>query len=528
MCDLECILNGSFTPLNGFLNKDDYDSVLHKLTLKDGSLWSIPIVCPFSIIESKELVSLNSLTTITLCNQYNTPIAELNIESVYKPDLELEWKLVLGTTDSNHPYIQEQMKWVDAYHTLYYIGGTVSLLNPIVHYDFKELRLSPNETKQYFKLNEWSSIVGFQTRNPMHRAHVELTKQSLREAGENSKLLIHPIVGVSQECDIDYSTRVRCYKHILKYYDSNSVLLSILPLNMRMAGPREALWHALIRQNYGCSHFIVGRDHAGPSTRQENGDAFYQPYEAHQLLESYKDQLDIKIITSKLLVYVPTLDSYMNHEDLTSDLIPCTISGTELRKRLISNELIPDWFSYPEIVKELRPRQSGLCIYLIGLSGSGKTTLANALKEYIQQYESRLITILDGDSVRQHLSRGLGFSRKDRSMNVRRIGFVASEIVKHGGIVICANIAPYEEDRLFNRKLISDYIEVWVNTSIEECERRDPKGLYKSARQGSLKNFTGIDDPFEIPQQCDLNLTESTVEQAIERIFRLIQTKLNL
>ena len=522
LCDLELLLNGGFSPLKGYMNRKDYYSCLHNMMLEDGSVWPIPI-----ILASNENHNIGD--TITLKDMTGIAIATLNVDDVYKPDLVEECKYILGSDDSNHPYHSIIME----NRNKNYIGGKVTRIVLPLHYDFMNLRLTPDETKQYFKNNEWTTIVGFQTRNPMHRSHYELTKFALKEAGDNAKLLLHPVVGVTQDCDIDYHTRVRCYKKLVKKYDNN-VLLSLLPLSMRMAGPREALWHALIRKNYGCTHFIVGRDHAGPSYKTKEGKSFYGPYEAQELLLSLQDKIGIKIIVSPAIVYVKEMNVYMRENEVTSDMTVMNISGTQQRDMLANNMTIPEWFSWPDIIEELRNEfkninNMGKCIYLFGLSGSGKSTVANYLIERLKEIEpNKKITLLDADVVRMNLSKGLGFSKEDRSMNVRRIGYVASEIVKHGGTVICANIAPYDEDRLCNRKLISmygQYLEVYMKTSLDCCISRDVKGLYRAAIEGTVKNFTGISDPFEEPTKSDLILDG---EKELESNLNHIISKLNL
>ena len=507
LCDLELILNGGFNPLVGFLNEKDYLSVLNNMRLSTGELWPIPIVLS---IDNEKKEKLKDKKEVLLCDNTNLPIAKLIIEDIYKPDLEKECISIYGCVDDNHPYIKRILK------NEYYIGGTVKKIRLPLHYDFKDIRLTPEETKKYFKDNEWNTVLGFQTRNPMHRSHYELTKYALECTGDkNAKLFLNPVVGVTQECDIDYFTRVKCYKLLTEYYPKNTVLLNLLPLSMRMAGPREALWHALIRQNYGCTHFVVGRDHAGPSYNKKNGDKFFGPYDAHKLLEKHVNELKIKVIKSQWIVYVEDTKSYMRIDQVPEGMNVLNISGTKQRELLRNGEEIPEWFSFPKVVDQLRKsfvpkNKQGFCVYFTGLSGSGKSTLANILKlKLLELIDSRNITLLDGDIVRRNLSKGLGFSKEDRSTNVTRIGYVASEIVKHGGIVICSNIAPYDDDRIKNRKLISEnggYIEVFVNTSLDVCEKRDVKGLYKLARQGIIKQFTGISDPFEVPSNCDLEI----------------------
>lgn len=505
LCDLELILNKGFAPLKGFMTENQYYSVLKNMRLDTGELWPLPITLGISN-EMKN--KLKHELTVILCDSTNLPIASMNIESIFKPDLNMECELAYGSNDTNHPYVNIILNQKN----IYYIGGKLTKINDPLHYDFKDIRLTPKQTKEYFKNNGWKTIVGFQTRNPMHKSHYELTKYALKVAGEDAKLMLHPVVGMTQECDVDYYTRVKCYKKLLNHYKDNTAILSLLPLSMRMAGPREALFHALIRQNYGCTHFVVGRDHAGPSYKKKNGENFYGPYDAHKLLEKYKDELNIKIIKSKMIVYVKELDMYLPIDEVPKILTVLNISGTQQRKLLREGSEIPHWFSFPDVVKELKKsyvplNEKGLCVYFIGLSGSGKSTIANMFKSKLLELCDKQVTILDGDIIRQHLSKGLTFSKQDRSVNVRRIGYVASEIVKHRGISICANIAPYECDREYNRSLISQYghyLEIYVNTDLDVCEKRDVKGLYKLARTGVIKTFTGITDPFEPPLKSDL------------------------
>jgi sulfate adenylyltransferase len=528
--ELELLLDGSYHPLKGYMNRKDYNSCLHNMRLEDGTLWAIPIT--FAISKNISLtLSINDV--LILKDMTGISIAELNVEDIFEPDINNEFVMVLGSMDSNHPYHNIIMNNKE----MMYVGGTVRKLNNIIHYDFKEHRLTPSETKKYFQENGWTKIIGFQTRNPLHRSHYMLTLNCIEKVGADCKLLLHPVVGLTQDCDIDYHARVRCYKKLLTKYDPNTVLMSLLPLNMRMAGPREAMHHAIIRKNYGCTHFIVGRDHAGPSYKTKDSKSFYGPYDAHKLLLEHEDELGIKFVLSENIVYVKEIEQFMEESRVPNNMSICNLSGTEQRNLLANNMPIPNWFSWDDIVEELRKeyrlqQKKGLCIYLIGLSGSGKSTMANIIMNRMKENETeRKITILDGDVVRLNLSKGLGFSKMDRSTNVRRIGYVASEIVKHCGIVICANIAPYEEDRQYNRKLISQYgkyIEVFVNTSLECCEKRDVKGLYKKAREG-LKNgiqmnMTGIDDIFEIPNNSEIVINgEEEMEKNCNIIFDYLQ-----
>lgn len=531
-CDLEMILNGGFAPLKGFLGKEDYFSVLNDMRLSTGELWPMPIVLPIKKQAVKEMIekyqdeNQNELV-LTLLNEENLPLGKIVNPEFYNPDVELECQQVFKSLDTNHPYIKGTLEQKD----VYYIGGTVIEMNTFPHFDFKEHRLTPYQTKKYFRNNGWKTIVGFQTRNPMHRSHYELTKYALGKAGSDAKLLLHPVVGVTQACDVNYHTRVRCYKKLLNHYEPNSALLSLLPISMRMAGPREALWHALIRQNYGCTHFVVGRDHAGPSYKKQDGSDFFGPFDAHELLESVEDELDIKVIKSQWIVYAKNLDTYKPMDQVTEEDEILHISGTKQRELLNKGLPIPSWFTFPDIEQELRKsykpvNEQGFCVYFVGLSGSGKSTVMNALKAKLMALDSRHITTLDGDVVRQHLSKGLGFNREDRSTNVRRIGWIASEVVKHNGIVLTANIAPYKADREYNRDLIGkNYIEVFVDTPLEECEKRDCKGLYKLARQGVIKEFTGISDPFEHPEEPEVLVELDNLENQVNKVLSYVQDK---
>ncbi len=521
LCDLELLLNGGFAPLQGFMTQEEYDGVVENMRLPTGDLWPMPIVLSVSPEKAQELKD-----SVVLKDKSGLPLAILDIEDIYQPNLEKECLNVFGSCDDNHPYVKILMSTPDNL----YVGGKLRKISLPVHYDFVDIRLSPEQTKQYFREQGWQTVVGFQTRNPMHRSHMELTLRSSAEV--SGKILIHPVVGVTQECDVDYHTRVRCYKKLLEHYPENMCKLSLLPLSMRMAGPREAMWHALIRKNYGCTHFVVGRDHAGPSYKKKDGSSFYGPYDAHELLDQYQDELGIEIIKSVFIVYVEEEQKYYKINEVPEGLTVLNISGTEQRRRLRAGEDIPEWFSFPDVVEELRKdypplNKQGFCIYLTGLSGSGKSTLANGLKVKLAEM-GRKATLLDGDIVRTHLSKGLGFSREDRSTNVRRIGYVASEIVKHGGICIAANIAPYRDDRAVNRELIGSnggYFEVYVDTPLEICERRDVKGLYAAARAGKIKEFTGISDPYEEPVKPEITI-EGTgdIGQNIEAVLNAVRT----
>jgi sulfate adenylyltransferase len=516
--DLEMLMVGGFAPLSGFLNQADYESVVDTMRLKDGSLWPIPVV--LDVPDSADFAVGES---VVLCDQYGNPLAVLAVESRWQPDKEREAEKVYGTTDVSHPgvrYLFNQM------HDTY-LGGSIKPLQLETRYDFKEYRFTPKELKAEFKKLGWDKVVAFQTRNPMHKVHFELIKRAHEQVG--APVLVHPVVGLTREGDIDYITRVRTYKLVCETYGQDFTLLALLPLAMRMAGPREAVWHLLIRKNYGATHFIVGRDHAGPG-KADNGKPFYAPYAARDLALKYAKEVGIEVVPSPELVYASKQDKYLAVDELPAGEETMSISGTQFRELLHTDEAVPDWFSFPEIIDELRKgvqkqRNSGVTIFFTGLSGSGKSTIANLLATKLLEVQDKTVTLLDGDVIRNHLTSELGFSKEHRDLNVQRVGYVASEITKHGGIAICSLIAPYATARAKVREMVEangTHFEVFVATPLEICEERDVKGLYQKARQGLIKGFTGIDDPYEEPESPDLVLDTAKLkpEAAVTEILR--------
>ena len=524
LCDIELLLNGAFSPLEGFLGKDDYESVVETMRLGSGDLWPIPITLDVSEefaenIQSGDRIALRDLEGVV--------IATLDVSDVWTPDKKAEAQGVYGTTDEKHPAVH----YLNNIANPVYVGGKLRGIEAPTHYDFKHLRNNPAELREQFRKLGWRKVVAFQARNPMHRAHQELTLRAAFDVEAN--LLIHPVVGMTKQGDVDHFTRVRCYEQLIGRYPEQTTMLSLLPLAMRMGGPREALWHAIIRKNYGCTHLIVGRDHAGPG-QDSKGNDFYGPYDAQELLKEHEEELDISMVPFRMMVYAENRAQYIPVDEASDSDKVLNISGTELRRRLAEGLDIPDWFSFPDVVAELRrthpPRhKQGFTVFFTGLSGSGKSTIANALMMKLMETGGRAISLLDGDIVRKNLSSELGFSKEHRDLNIRRIGYVASEITKNGGIAICAPIAPYASTRRTVRDMISPlggFVEIHVATSLEVCEDRDRKGLYAKARAGIIKEFTGISDPYEVPENPEMVIDTADIspDLAAHRIMLKLES----
>jgi sulfate adenylyltransferase len=518
LCDLELLLNGGFSPLPGFLARADYERVCGEMRLASGRLWPIPVVLDVSDDFAR---SLSSRDTIALRDAEGVMLAALHVDEIWRPDRTAEAASVYGTTSTEHQGVDFILNQTHPW----YVGGRVEGVRLPAHYDFRPLRLTPAELRAEFARHGWRRIVAFQTRNPMHRAHQELTLRAAKAVEAN--LLIHPSVGMTKPGDVDYYTRVRCYQLLLSKYPTGTAMLSLLPLAMRMAGPREVLFHAIIRKNYGCTHLIVGRDHAGPGN-DSSGKPFYGPYEAQQMMARHEEELGIAMVPFNMMVYLEEHDTYVPQDEVPAGARTLNISGTELRDRLNAGKDIPEWFTYPEVAQELRktyrPRhQQGLTVFFTGLSGAGKSTIANVLRVKFLEMGGRPVTLLDGDIVRKNLSSELGFSKEHRDINIRRIGFVAAEITRNGGVAICAPIAPYHSVRQQVRAMIEPYggfVLVHVSTPLEICEQRDRKGLYAKARAGLVKEFTGISDPYEEPADADVVIdADYTPEEAAQEII---------
>ncbi len=518
LCDLELLANGGFSPLTGFMTRRDYDAVCGSMRLADGTVWPMPITLD---IPEALAGTLASGSRVALRDPEGVMLAILHVEDLWTPDREAEARRVFGTNNAEHPGVAALVRA----HPVY-VGGSLEVLQLPAHYDFNSLRQTPAEIRADFANRGWSRVVAFQTRNPMHRAHLELTLRAARDV--NAHLLVHPSVGMTKPGDVDHYTRVRCYQHVLASYPPGTAKLALLPLAMRLGGPREAVWHAIIRKNHGCTHFIVGRDHAGPGS-DSSGKPFYGPYDAQELLRQHEKEIGVEMVPFRNMVYVRNLNQYFPDDEVPAGAEVLNLSGTQLRKILAEGGAIPEWFTFPAVATELRrthpPRvESGFTVFFTGLSGSGKSTIANVLLVKFLELGGRPVTLLDGDLVRKHLSSELGFSKEHRDINIRRIGFVASEITKSGGIAICAPIAPYDSIRKEVRAMVEPgggFVLVHTATPIEVCEQRDRKGLYAKARAGIVQNFTGVSDPYEPPTDAEIVIDTTSVGpgQAAEMVI---------
>jgi sulfate adenylyltransferase len=522
LCDLELLLCGAFSPLTGFLGRADFESVAKEMRLADGTLWPIPI--PLDLPPAVA-ATLSPGSWLALRDPEGVLLAALEISELYEPDWQEGAAAVFGTVSPAHP---GAASWLAGPRVC--VAGRLEGLELPAHYDFRSLRQTPAELRAEFAREGWRRVVAFQTRNPLHRAHCEMIFRAAQQAGAN--LLIHPVVGMTKPGDLDHYTRVRCYRAVLGRFPQQTVKLSLLPLAMRMAGPREAMLHAIVRKNYGCTHFIVGRDHAGPGN-DTDGKPFYGPYDAQELLAAHQDELGIAMVPFRAVSYVPERDEFLPEDEVPAGMKTLDLSGTELRRRLQEGREIPAWFTFPEVADELRrahpPRsRQGFTVFFTGLSGAGKSTLAAILRVKLLEMGGRPVTLLDGDMVRKQLSSELSFSKEHRDLNIRRIGYVASEITKNGGIALCAPIAPYDATRREVRKEIEPgggFVLVHLSTSLEACEARDRKGLYAKARAGLIPEFTGISDPYEPPQDAEIVLDTAAMspEAGVQEILLYLE-----
>jgi sulfate adenylyltransferase len=525
LCDLELLATGVFSPLDGFMTRSDYESVLDRMRLQNNVLWPIPICLGISETKARTLEVGQS---ITLRDHEGFLLAVMHIEDMWPVDREKEASLVYGTTDITH----QGVKYLLNIEGDYYIGGKLEVLSIPLHFDFKQLRMTPQEIRRIYQKLKWKRILGFQTRNPIQRLQFEMTVKAMRQAKAN--LLLLPVTGMTKPGDFDHYVRVRCYRAVTRHYPPDSFVLNLLPLSMRLAGPREAILHTIIAKNYGCTHFVVGRDHASPGTDLA-GKPFYESHAAQELTKEYSEDIGVTIIPFEELVYLPFEDEYRSADQIPEGEQYISFSSSDIRERIRTGRRIPEWATFEEVVGELKkaypsPAEQGFTIFLTGLSGAGKSTIAKVLYSRFLEMGNRPVTLLDGDIVRRNLSSQLSFSKEDRDINVRRIGFVAGEITKNRGIAICAPIAPYNGTRSEIRNAIESYggfIEVHVSTPIKVCEKRDRKGMYAKARAGLIKGFTGVDDPYEIPESPEVRIdtTDLTPDEAAQEILLFLGQK---
>ncbi|MBC8432210.1 MAG: bifunctional sulfate adenylyltransferase/adenylylsulfate kinase [Desulfobacterales bacterium] len=525
LCDFEMLATGAFSPLDGFMTRSDYESVLDRMRLQSGILWPLPVCLSLPDIQAR---TLDVGQSVTLRDPEGFLLGIMHIEDIWPLDHRKEASRVYGTTDRTH----QGVNYLFNNEGNHYVGGKLEVLSLPLHFDFKQLRMSPREVRSIYHKLGWQRVVGFQTRNPIQRLQFEMTIRAMRQAKTN--LLLLPITGMTKPGDFDHYTRVRCYRAVTRHYPPDSFVLNLLPLSMRLAGPRDALLHMIIAKNYGCTHLIVGRDHASPGS-DANGKPFYESHAARELAEEYSQEIGVTVVPFQELVYLPFEDEYRPANQVPEGTQTISFSSSHIRDRIRAGRRIPEWATFPEVIAELRkaypsPRQQGFTIFLTGLSGAGKSTIAKVLYARFLEIGDRPVTLLDGDIVRRHLSNLLNFSKEHRDVNVRRIGFVAGEITKNRGIAICAPIAPYNETRAEIRKTIENYggfFELHVSTPIEVCEKRDRKGMYAKARAGLIKGFTGVDDPYEIPKSPELRIdtTALTPDEAAQEVLLLLGQK---
>lgn len=525
MCDLELIATGAFSPLEGFMVRADYESVMDRMRLQDDTLWPIPICLDISETKAR---SLEAGQSVALRDLEGFLLAILHIEDIWPVDKSKEINSIYPKGEKNHPGIAH----LEAETKGFYVGGKIEVVNLPLHYDFKQLRFSPEEIRREFRKLGWRRVVGFQTSRVIHRPQFELTLEAMRRAKAN--ILLLPIVGVARTEDFDYYTRVRCYREVLRQYPPETNLLSLLPHFMRYAGPREAILNAIVAKNYGCTHFVVGHMHAAHTNQQKKGGSRSKQAET-KLINDVSEDLGVKILHFKEMVYLPFEDEHRLKDKVPKSAKTISMNGNDIRNRILSGRKVPGWASFPEVLDELRktyppPSAQGFTVFLTGLSGAGKSTIARVVFSKMLEIGKRPVTLLDGDIVRQNLSSELSFSKEHRDINVRRIGFVASEITKNRGIAICAPIAPYENTRSEIRRAIEThggFIEIHVATPLQECEKRDRKGMYAKARAGLIKGYTGIDDPYEVPKAPELciDTTNITPDEAVQEILLYLGQK---
>ncbi len=534
-CDLELLLNGGYSPLRGFMGRADYDSVLKDMRLANGAFWPMPIMLD---IDAKTAASLNPGMRVALRDLEGFMLAVLTVSDTWEADRSAEISAkVTGLTQSARTH---------------YLGGGLQGLAQPVRHDYASLWLTPQALRDFFIRHGWQRVAAFKTQRALHRAEHDFTQQAAAE--HQASLLISPIMSTIRSDTLDYHNQMRCYQAVMPHYPASTTTLALLPLTLRgavssgirppwmaevskmqehffdlplvtlalpcAAGVRELLWHAMVYRNHGCTHLIIDQRDLPDGTDLDG---------LRSGFAAFQKEIGVELIMMPPLVYVEDRAQHMPKDKVPEGARVIDFSGVELRRRLTEGLEIPPWFSYAGVLQALRQAQParsqrGFTIFFTGLSGAGKSTIAKALMIKLLEMGGRNVTLLDGDVVRKHLSSELGFSKEHRDINVRRIGYVASEITKHGGIAICAPIAPYTAMRRAVREMIEPlggFFETYICTSIEVCEGRDRKGLYAKARAGLVKEFTGISDPYEVPEHPEVMLDTSvlSVDEAVQQIL---------
>jgi sulfate adenylyltransferase len=523
LCDLELLLNGGLSPLEGFMGSADVASVCAAMRLADGCFWPLPVTLD---IDEKTADGLTEGEPVALRDAEGVMLAVMTVGEVFRPDREAEAAVLFGAVNPDTNGVARFLRRRPPFA----VSGRIEGLQLPVHYDYRELRLNPFELRRKFARLGWRKVLAYQTHQTMHRAQQAATQKAAQDAGAN--LLIHPVVGLNQPGDVDHYTRVRCYQEILAQYPAFLARLSLLPLAVRGGGPREAMLHAIVHKNHGCTHFMVEGNGTG-SVLETLGAPGYDDAEAREAVAAHADELGIEMVPSEEMVWADNRKRYITIDEVAVDDRVPRMTGDDVRKRLNDGREIPEWFTYPGVVRELRRRHpgrhsQGFTVFCTGLSGSGKSTIANGLRVKLLELGGRGVTLLDGDLVRKNLSSELGFSKEHRDLNIRRIGFVASEITRGGGVAICAPIAPYDSVRHEVREMVQPcggFILVHVSTPLEVCEQRDRKGMYAKARAGIIKEFTGISDPYEIPEDADVVIDTSTVtpDEAVREVLLYLE-----
>jgi sulfate adenylyltransferase len=518
ICELELLLNGALSPLTGYMNQAERHSVLSGMKLPDGLFWPRPVML---VVSEKAAQNLAAGQTVALRDSEGVMPAILHISEVWPADPEAEMALAEA---SGVPLARTQ-----AEAGQFYVGGRLEGVTLPPRHDFLNLRLTPAEMREQFARLGWRKVMAYQPSQALHRPQYEFLLRTAMQ--QEANLLIHAVAGSDPVLESGHFALVRACQALMPRLPASTSMLALNPMTPWAAGPRKTLLKAIMARNYGCSQLVTGGETVLESLHKESSQRRGQDtpnLSSDTVYAVAKESLGVTLLPFPRMVYVEDRDEWLPEETVPADTRSESMSGAELTRRLMQNIKVPEWFSFPEVLDEMRkaypPRkQQGFTVFFTGLSGSGKSTIARALTVRLMEMGGRRVSLLDGDIVRTHLSSELGFSKAHRDINIRRIGFVASEITKHGGTAICAPIAPYQATRRAVRSMIEEwggFLEIHVSTSVEVCEGRDRKGLYAKARAGLIPEFTGVSDPYEIPENAELTIdtTRYSVEEAVQMI----------